>query len=390
MSNAKNKIHVLHIITDLSTGGAQMMLYKLLSQMDKQHFHCQVICLMGEDVMAQKISALGVSVKYLHMRKALPNPLAFFRLVQMLKSDRADIVQTWLYHADFLGGLAAKLAGVKAVIWNIRHNNLDAAVNKWHTRMTAKLCARLSYYLPKAIICNSANSIAVHQAIGYNKMLFTKIGNGFDLQWFQPNANAKKSLCCQLQLPQDSLLIGLVARYDPQKDQQNFIRAIAAVISEAPKVQAIMIGKHIDNNNQQLQQWLADAGLRAHFHLLGERDDVALLTAALDIACLSSLGEGFPNAIGEAMSCAVPCVVTDVGDAAELVGETGVAVPAADYQALAVGLKQLINLTQEQRRQLGDKARQRIAQYYSLEVIVHQYQDVYQQIFAATAIKECR
>ena len=387
MIKKAEKIRLLHVITDLSTGGAQMMLYKLLSEIDKTQFDCRVVCLMGQDVMAQKISALDIPVTTLGMRRSLPDPIAFVRLCKMIRAYSPDIVQTWLYHADLLGGLAARFVGVRTVIWNIRHNNLHAKINKWHTRMTAKVCALLSTWVPRAIICNSQNSTAVHQAIGYKKALFRLIGNGFDLQKFTAEDQAKAHLCRQLNIPQDSILVGLVARFDAQKDQHNFVNAIAGIVGESANVQAIMIGTNIDSQNVELKQWISASGVQEHFHLLGERADIAELTAALDIACSSSLGESFPNAIGEAMACAVPCVVTNVGDSAELVGDTGVVVPAADHTALADAILNLVNTPQARRKKMGINARKRIEQYYCLAAIVKKYQNLYLEFAAISTVK---
>ena len=247
--------------------------------------------------------------------------------------------------------------------------------------MTAKLCALMSGFLANAIICNSSRSATLHQEWGYKKGLFKLIGNGFDLSLFRPQAKAKPELCQQLQIAPDSMLVGLVARFDPQKDHGNFIRAAGTVLKGIENVHFILIGTAVDDNNVQLQHWLVATGFSQRFHLLGERADIAKLTAALDIACSSSLGEGFPNAIGEAMACAVPCIVTDVGDSAQLLGDTGIVVASGDASALAEAMIALLQETETYRKKLGKKARLRIENYFSLPSIVKQYQDFYLGLF---------
>jgi glycosyltransferase involved in cell wall biosynthesis len=373
----KAKIRLVHVITGLKTGGAEMMLYKLLSHIDRNKFDCQVISLTDKGVIGPKIQALGIPVFSVGLRNSLPNPIGFFRLVIQLKKHQPDIVQTWLYHADLLGGLAAKLIGVKKVIWNIRNSNIDASINKWHTRMTARFCALLSGWLADGIICNSDRAAKVHQALGYKKSLFHHIGNGFDLAMFSPDDTAKTTLCKQLDIPEDTRLIGLIARFDPQKDHQNFIKAASYIVKIFTNIRFILVGTNIDHHNKQLQKWIEEIGHSDLFLLLGERNDIPHVNAALDIACSSSLGESFPNAIGEAMACSVPCVVTDVGDLKKLVGDTGFVVPKDDPEALANALIELLIKPEAFRENMGKLARQRIEKSFSIKSIVSEYEQLY-------------
>lgn len=377
MSLPAVKIRLVHIITGLKTGGAEMMLYKLLSQINRDKFDCHVISLTDDGVIGPKIQALGIPVFSVGMRNGLPDPIGFFRLVIQLKKHRPDIVQTWLYHADLLGGLAAKLIGVKKVIWNIRNSNLDADLNKWHTRMTARFCALLSNWLADGIICNSERAAQVHQSLGYKKALFHQIGNGFDLARFCPNVTAKSALCKQLEVPEETLLIGLVARFDPQKHHQNFIQAASYISKKFLNIRFVLVGKDIDHHNKQLQKWIEETGHSDLFLLLGERNDIPDINAALDIACSSSLGESFPNAIGEAMACGVPCVVTDVGDLSKLVGDTGFVVPTDDPEALANAIIELLIKPEVVRQNMGKLARQRIEKNFSILSIIREYEQLY-------------
>ncbi len=375
---AATKIHLVHIITGLHTGGAEMMLYKLLNEINREKFDCHVISLTSEGVIGPKISELGIPVVAMGMRNGLPDPIGFFKLLRTLKKLKPDIVQTWLYHADLLGGLAAKFAGVQKIVWNIRQSNLDAGLNKWHARLAARCCALLSYWLPNDIICNSQTAIQVHQKVGYKKSLFHLIGNGFDLQKFCVDPKAKAVLCGQLNIPETSPLIGLVARFDPQKDHRNFIQAASQVLEKWPDTHFILVGAIVDIGNSFLVQLIEKTGHKENFHLLGERNDIPQINAALDVACSASLGEGFPNTIGEAMACGVPCAVTDVGDSAYLLGEAGLVVPPANSRALAGAIVELLAQTPHNRLELGKKARQRIEEYFSISAITAEYEKIYQ------------
>ena len=374
-------LKITHIITGLNTGGAEWMLYKLLANMDKTQFNCHVISLTTAGTMGGKIEALGLTVTCLGMKSGLPDPIRFYRLTRLLKQQSPDLVQTWLYHADLLGGLAAKLRGIP-VIWNIRHSNLETKLNKRHTLLTVKLCAKLSHKIPKAILCNSQRSIKTHQQAGYKHGLFHLIGNGFDLDQYKPNPQAKTKLCHQLGLTSAAKIVGLVARFDAQKNHQGFIKAAEQIIKQRNDVYFALIGQGVDEENQQLVQWINATGYQDYFFLFGERSNISELTAGFTVACSSSFGEGFPNSIGEAMASGIPCVVTDVGDCAHLVGECGMVVAVNDNNGFAKAIQSLLELPSTEYQQLSQQARQRINQYFSLESITRQYQQFYRRMLS--------
>lgn len=373
---------VFHVITSVSTGGAQMMLYKLLSRIDHVTFESEVISLIDIGPIGQRIQALGVPVRALGMRPGVPNPLGVLRLARWLRQDAPHVIQTWMYHADLVGGLAAKLAGSVPVAWGIHHSNLDSQINKWSTIWTAMACARLSRWLPARIVCCSEASRQVHTQLDYAADKMVVIPNGFDLVVFRPDPTARQSVRQELGIPEKAPLIGLVARFHPQKDHRNFVQAAARFHACAPESHFLLCGDGITWENRELAGWIEAAGIQSQCHLLGRREDIPRLTAALDIASTAaSHGEAFPIVIGEAMACRVPCVVTDVGDSAIIVGETGVVVPPKDPQALATGWRQLLlDMSREERLQLGLAARQRIMERYSLEKIVEQYKRLYESL----------
>lgn len=376
---------ILHIITGLNTGGAETMLYKLLTKADRTAFYPEVISLTSVGPIGEKIKALGIEVQALGMSRGVPDPRSIFRLGRLLRQKRPHLIQTWMYHADLIGGLAAKLAGGVPVIWGIRHSNLDPEGNKRTTIWTAKACARFSNRLPNKIICCSEASKRVHAKLGYNSQKMIVIPNGFELSSFVPDPEAKLSVRKELNIPDDALIIGLVARYDPQKDHQNFIQAVSIlkdhIFRTQYKIHFMLCGEGVTWENRKIAEPIEKTGLRQQFHLLGRRDDMPRLTAAMDIASSSSsYGEGFPNVVGEAMSCEVPCVVTDVGDSALIVGDTGYVVPPRDSKALAQTWIKLIEMGHEGRKKLGMAARERIMENFNLENIVDRYETLYKEI----------
>jgi glycosyltransferase involved in cell wall biosynthesis len=372
---------IVHVITGLNTGGAEMMLYKLLSAIDSARFENHVISLTNDRVVGDKIAALGVPVQYLGMAHGRFDLPRFLRLIHAISKLNPDVVQTWMYHADLLGGLAAKLAGVKHVVWNIRHSDLPAEHTKRSTRLTARLCALLSHWLPDRIICNAQRSVAVHVQLGYKQSLFEIIGNGFDLQRFKPDVAAKAGLCRELNAGSELLLVGLVARFDVQKNHRGFVAAAQTVAKQMPNTHFILAGRNADNANAELRQWIDNTGCGDRFHLLGERHDIGQLTAGFDVAVSCSIfGEGFPNTVGEAMASGVPCVVSDAGDSATIVGDTGIVVPLNDNSALADSLLQLLRMPVAKRAAMGLRARQRMLDNYSLPVIVKRFESLYLKV----------
>ena len=371
---------VVHVITGLSTGGAEMALLKLLSHMDRAEFQPEIVSLTNVGVVGESIRALGIPVRSLGMSRGVPNPLFVLRLARMLRDARPDLVQTWMYHADLVGGLAAKLTGNLPVVWNVRHSYLEPHHTKRTTFWTARACARLSGHVPQRIVCAAEVSRRAHEALGYDAKRMVVIPNGFDLSKLRPDPEARRAVREELDIPEDAPLVGLVARFHPDKDHRNFVRAAAILHAQRPGVRFLMCGEGITRENGELTRWVEDAGIGEYCYLLGRRDDVTRINAALDVATSSSGSEGFPNVVGEAMACGVPCVVTDVGDSAAIVGGTGMVVPRQDHRALAEGWAKLLEMGAEERRTLGEKARRRVEERYSLDSVVAAYTTLYRTV----------
>jgi glycosyltransferase involved in cell wall biosynthesis len=373
-------IKVMHIITDLSPGGAEFMLYRLLSRMDTARFENEVISLTSTGSIADKIRAAGMPVRALGMKRGMPNPLSLFRLLRWIRKSKPQVVQTWMYHADLIGGLAARLAGESRVVWNIRQANLDPKWNKPLTIWTAKACARMSPWLPGCVVfCSQAGSL-LHTKLGYAANRMEVIANGFDLEEFRPDPAARLSVRKEMGLAKDAVVIGMAARFHPVKDHHNFIRAAARLHAKIPEVHFALCGLGVDCENPELSKWVAVAGLDAHCHLFGPRQDLPRLFAAWDIFTSPSLSEAFPSVVGEAMACGTPCVVTNVGDSALIVGESGRVVPAGNPDSLAEAWRELIEAGPGIRHHLGMTARLRVERQFSLPVVVECYEAIYAQL----------
>ena len=373
---------VLYIITGLSTGGAEMMLFKVLERLDRQRFSPHVISLTTLGDLAPRIVALGIPVEAMGMRPSITGWLNFFRLVRLLKRLHPDVVHTWMYHADLLGGLAARLAGISAVGWCIRNSNLDKDKTKFLTRAVVGLCALISKWVPSRILSCSEKARQVHVAHGYAAEKMVVVPNGFDLTRFKPDNDARHRIRAELGITEQTPLVGLIGRFDPQKNHAGFFEAAVVLHREMPQVHFVLIGNGIDINNAALMQAITHAGVLANTHLLGLRNDIPELMAALDVLASSSYGEAFPNVLGEAMACGVPCAVTDVGDSAYIVGDTGRVVASGDMHGLAAALGDLLALPLPEKAALSERARARVAEHFEIGGVVRRYEKFYESLLA--------
>lgn len=372
-------LRILFVITDLEVGGAERMLLKLVSRMAPSN-ELAVVSLTGRGSMATEFESAGAAVTALGMTGALSLPAAVARLARRLRAWRPQLVSTWMYHADLVGGLAARIAGPRAVAWNIRNSDLSSAHTSRATRAVVRANALLSGTLPRKILCCSDTARRIHVELGYRDDRFQLIPNGFDLQQFRPSAEARASVRRELGLREDDVLIGLVARWHPHKDQPGFIRAAAALGQRHPDAHFVLVGDRCDDGNPELARLVQEAGLAGRVHLLGLRSDIPRLTAALDIATSASIGEAFSNTLGEAMACAVPCVTTDVGDSAYIVGDTGAVVPPRDPLALAQAWAGLLDMPDAQRRETGERARERVSREFEIGAVTRRYETAFREL----------
>ena len=370
---------ITHIITGLAAAGAETTLYHLLAALDRQEYQNEVISLTDRGPTAARIENLGVPVRALGMMRSMPNPLAIRRIAKILRRSRPQIVQTWMYHSNLLGGLAAQAAGGIPVIWGIHHSKIDSRDTKRFTVWTVRACAWFSRQLPVRIICCANSSELAHVQLGFDAQKMEVIYNGIDSELFQPTPGARLALRSRLGIPSDALLIGMAGRLHRHKDHKNFFAAARLLHREFPDVHFVLCGEGLVPENPKLSAEVAD-GLQGCCHLLGLQRDMRAFYSGLDIAANSSLSEAFPLAVGEAMACGIPCVVTDVGDSPTIVGHTGRIVPAQQPSLMASAWGELIRTGAETRQILGQAARERVVTHFSLTQFAQRYQSLYRNI----------
>jgi glycosyltransferase involved in cell wall biosynthesis len=371
---------ILHLITGLGAGGAERMLVRLATATDRTRFRSVVVSMTDNDAFAPLLERPGIEVQWLGMQRGRPEAAGVFRLAQILRRVQPDIVQSWLYHADFLALSMRLLGRIPRLVWNIRCTDM---CGDGLSRTGAILRRVLSWSaaVPDAIVVNSRAGQEFHQQIGYGARRWALIPSGIDTGEFRPDPIARARFRQELRFDADAVVIGLAARFHPMKDHATFLAAAARVAARNEQARFVLSGMGVDKRNRHLTELIARLGIADRVRLIGERSDMPNFYAALDIAALSSAyGEGCPNVLAEAMSSNVPCVSTDVGDSAALIGDTGRIVPARDADGLAAALEEVIALDPQGRRSLGARARSRIERYYNLKRIVACYEELYDEI----------
>ncbi|MBN3924813.1 glycosyltransferase [Nostoc sp. NMS4] len=380
--NDRHKSTILFITTGLEAAGAEIMLYNLLSKINRQQFSPIVVSLMNWDIIGDYLKSLEIPVYTMSMKQGFPTPFVIGRLISIVRKIKPDLIQGWMYHGNFAAQFASCFLDYNKipVLWSIHSSIHEIKSYKFITKNIIKFGAYISQ-LPKKILFVSQASKLQHEALGYSSNNSYIIPNGFDTSLFIPSDEARSSFRLEMGLSDKSFLIGLIGRYHPMKDHENFLRAASLLLKKYPDIIFVLAGRGVAEENQILKQLIKELEIVNHIYLLGERNDMPRLMASLDIVTsASAYGEAFPMVIGEAMSCAVPCVVTDVGDSAWLVGDTGKVVPPKNPQLLANAFKELIDLEYKDRKILGKAARERVINLFSLDSVVHQYESLYKTL----------
>jgi len=368
---------VLFVTTGLDAGGAEAVLLRLLDRLRGGPVAPALASLRSGGVLRDQAIALNIPFLELGMESGAGRKAAApFRLAGFARSAGAEILQGWMYHGNIAASFSSLMVSGSQVSWSVRQS-LGALSTEKEATVRVIRRAMSVRRRPVKIVYNSETSARDHEQLGYAADRRMIIPNGFDLERFQPDSLAGRRLRAELQIPESTLLVGMIARHHPVKDHKGFFAAAERLGATRKDVHFILAGEGVTPDNQELAGLVAGHGLADRCHLLGRRDDIPSLTAALDLATLTSLSEGFPNVLGEAMACGVPCVGTDVGDTDKLLNETGGVVPCRDPQALVAAWERFLAMTPEQRQQVGVNSRATIRSRYSLDRMVAAFEDLY-------------
>lgn len=365
----------------MNIGGAERALQKLLLSGKISRQNVKVISLTSKGIFGTQLVDEGFQVIALEMKNILSLPSVIYRIVKIIRKFNPDIVQCWLYHADLIGGVAAKISGVKNIIWGIRSTDLKKG--SYITSIVRRLCALFSYFIPTKIICVANASKIKHVSLGYSERKMVVICNGFTLSTWVVDEERVNNFKQKYNINKSQIVIGSVGRFSSIKGHDLFVEAAGIIMKKNPNILFLMIGLNIDENNQQLMEWINATCNKDQFVLLGERNDIPVCLAAMDIFCLHSRSEGFPNILGEAMSTRLACISSDVGDSAYLLSDTGLIVERCSSEALANGLNELITNPKEKNEILGIRAMKRIEENFTLEETSKKFYAVYRELLSS-------
>jgi glycosyltransferase involved in cell wall biosynthesis len=339
----------------------------------RSDFDQRVICILDRGPLADSLEDAGIPVEAMGVSSRRPNPIAIASLAHRLAASRPDLVQTWLYQSDLLGGLAGKIAGAPHVVWNLRAADLSVTESRLLTRVVVKTCAMLSPWLPSRIVCCAESAARFHVSLGYDRRRMVTIPNGVDLDRFVIDAASRQSVRFELGLPPDAILIGCIARVHAQKDHRTLLAAFDLLRRVRPECHLLLVGAGTQGGSGRMAELLTGTVSARAIHCLGPRIDIPRLTAAIDLAASSSAwGEAFPNVLAEALSCGVPAVATDVGDARLIVGGHGGIVSSRNPQAFATSMLDVLARPRNE-----EAAREHIQRNYSMARSIQGYRKLY-------------
>jgi len=374
---------VLHFIYAVGGGGAEAMMRSLASHLDRRHWRVVVVALQAKN-WPEETARLREAVDVLHVLEetALLSGGTLKKLSRVIRTERPDVVQTWMHHADFTGGLVARFCGVRQVVWGIHCREItrapgESALKAW---LFARLMPLLARWVPGRIISCSQAAVEDHVTLGYPPSEMTWIPNGVDTSRFKPCAQARQEMRARLGLSDDAPLIGFVGRAHEMKNLPLLLRAFGLLNARLPEARLVLCGVRQEDLDQASRAESAALPHPEAVFWLPFQANPEQFYPGLDLFTLSSRTEACPMTILEAMACGLPCVTTDVGDCGALIGEAGAVVPAGDAQALADAWQAVLKRTPEERAALGEAARRRLVAEFSLERAAARYQELYETL----------
>jgi glycosyltransferase involved in cell wall biosynthesis len=367
------------VISNLDYGGAERQVVALAEHLNRQDFEPYVCSLSPHVPLVGNPAAWRIPLHIVAKHNRFDLTVAP-RLSALLKKLRIDLVHTFLFDAEIAGRLAGRLAGVRAVVGSERNSN-------YHMPLLHKIMLRLTGRMSHAIVANSrAGKEFTLRTLGVSDANVHVVYNGVDTQRFAPQSASK--LRAELALSADARVIGMVASFKPQKNYEMFFQVAARVLSQRPEARFVCVGSALyegregsEAYQQEIRQLVDRLGVRDRCLFLGTRADIADVYNSFDVNLLTSSREGTPNVLLEAMASGVPSVVTAIADNAIHVqdGVNGFVVPLNDVDLM---VKQVLTLLADEprRRVMGETARRRACESYSLAAMARSMGDVYTRL----------
>lgn len=360
----------------MEVGGAEVMLQKILMNSDDTKFKHIVVTLKSEKKLLDDLKRQNIEIYSLKLNNFFNFFRSFKSLLQIVKKTKPDYILTWLHPSDFYGVFIKLMCPKVTLLWNIRCSKLIYPIVGFKNILLVKILSRLSKY-PDLILSNSFSGIKEHIRLGYKPKEIKIIPNGFDLKYYSPNHNLGKFYRKEFRLNQNDFVIGFVGKYNKIKGIEKFILTANVALKKFSNWKFVLIGRDLTYENKDLINLLKKYKIGQNFRLLGERQDVNKILCSCDILSLTSSSEGFPNVIGEAMSCGVPCVSTDVGDCKLIIGETGIISKFNKPQNIFNDWLNMYKMLKNNSSALKKSTRARIKKYYEISFIIKQYEKLF-------------
>lgn len=373
-------MRITHIIIGLNIGGAELMLKRLVLQGQKdKSVHHSIISLTDLGVIGIQLREKGIPIYYIGIKSRFLDFNKIFKLRKILKETQPDVVQTWMYHADLIGTLSAKSLGINNIVWGIRTTDVSQGASNL-TSYICKVCAKLSHIFPKAIICAAEKSKEHHVSIGYDEKKMIVIPNGYQIEELLAPKERGLEIRKEFNLSSSDIVIGSIGRFNIVKNQKFFIEISAELVKEMPELKFMLIGRDNTDNNEHLMHWINKYDLSNNFILLGERKDIPSCLQAMDIFCLHSKTEGFPNVLVEALAAGVPCVANNVGDVEYILRDYGYCIPRNNKKEFCNKIKEIINEVLPNTKKLNNLQQlsgKYVNENFSIEQIYESYKKVW-------------
>ena len=372
---------VLHVITSLTEGGAQSVLYRLVRA--KTTLMYEVVSMMDGGIYGPRLTELGVSVHTLDMPRGRITAKGMWALYGLILSTKCDVVQSWMYHADFAVSLIPLSRRRIKRVWGVHNANLDRDKSSFFTRLVVRCCAVISSRVPDRIVCCARSAMHFHAKWGYSRNKMMIVQNGLDLIEFKPDSDSRERIRALSGVRPTDLLIGMVARWNPHKDHANLIRALASIRdASGGSWRCVLTGAGMTAENSELLKLLNSHYIADRVILLGSRNDMSSVMNALDLHVLSSSGEAFPNVLVEALACGIPVVATNVGAGKSIVGDTGWIVPPCDSTALSCAIRSALREMEHPEVWLTRKmkCRNRAVNNFGVDRMVDAYKNVWREV----------
>ena len=373
---------ITHIINSLKKGGAEGNLYRLCKFNKKKYkdkIDITIITLIDNGFYEDEIKKNGIKIFSLEINKKIK----FFdftkkilKLRKFIKKQNPDIIQSWMYHSNFITLFFPKIFYNK-IFWNIRHSELNTKISKKMTILLSIICGLFSKTIPKKIIYCSEKSIEFHENVHfYSKNKTVLINNGFSDKTYYSSKYLRSNFRKKNKIKRSDIILGFAGRYAKQKNITSLLLAFSKIMKNYKNVYLYMVGKDINHQNKELTNYVFNLKIKNRVFFLNEQKNLLKFYNGIDMLVLSSHSESFPNVVAEAMLCSTPVLSSNAGCSKKIIKDYGFIMSNNNSQSIIHSLKKSINVFNNKKkrwRSLKKNSRLQIKKNFSIEKMANIY-----------------